>query len=1253
MSKKKAIKIATATAIATTAFVATAPVQSEAASNPVDKSVKKAKDQIRKAYDTYQKAAKQGKLASYSAMQKEITLAKKYYKAALAVADKKGGKKRGNYRKQIFDQKKLLTYAERYAYTVNINVTSAQANLEKALNSDNADEVIAARSALNSKLYAFNKSLAQVYGTDARKVLNSKYASPAKVKLANAAAVLAVYNAYKQIEDNLEIGKTSEAGLQIENVKADLDKLRASSSNFAKKVVAYAEKINEQYQQAISIYGSVKAVNSTTVEVTFKNGADASKFADKSKFTIEGLTIENALVKQGASNVILLTTSAQVAGKDYVVKHDGKTAGSFKGVAANGEVKDIKLHIDTNAVEFGKNKELVADVGVAGIEVTFAIDAPAGSLNDDKVLTAVSGQDGKAKVSYTRYEAGTDTITAYVTGDRTKQAVDKLVWGSETSPALSVVSVSPSSGKAANGASVTYKVKFSNPADLKEAVANAKLRVTFKEHLNKDFSTQLNAQVTNPITGETVTPYQSENNNQAALEIETDDNGIATFTVTGKNTSVTPIVWVDNLSAYHQQVTEKKIYAGDDDQRLDTRELRVYAPATSFEGAQAAHSIEVKAERTSEATLGNSNGRVYNVEVKDKDGKAYGGGVVTVGLKELDVDDSLNSETDAIIFHDNNDPAQDGTILGGNGTQQIKLRLDKNGKGEFTLVSNTQNDSATPVVWIDQNYDDTNHNKKQKLDKGEANKIAESTNFQKARVADAKLKKDDIDAGTQFTYEFLNQSGKAYLPDAPGTFDGQVSFNVENTGDTPIVITNGNLDNFRVTRGATIAADGTVTVEVGRTATVTGNIDKTTKGFISIRPLNTQSANPSVSVTATGVTSDKQLDPRDQSKSFTVGPVTDVLTVKYVPGTGGEYKGEIVAFDTKDKDGKFGKITIKRGDGSLVVIPYGLGDRLRHYYSTKAKAADLIDADYNSTTPINDVVDPNNPADYNEFDLFERALNVGDGIRVRYNQESSVFDLVNIGGVAADNKDKESGNRTEAVSRTLSANTVTGGVAGTFGGKAVTYVNAGDVIPFTLTFTDDAFVKRAGQFESSEYPFINFLLAGTDRKASYAAGNGSENFTLQYTVAATDQGPIDVDQTGVLVHGEVLNYTGKPVALNNSLTRNVAYADTLYVDNAAPVVVDAVTNKPDYQLKVKLSDNNLVGINDDTVKVIGGTADLWTGGGKQPWKYDAGTSTLTINFEYGLVADGETVIFEAADKLGNKAVITYKWNAAEKVWVKQ
>lgn len=209
------------------------------------------------------------------------------------------------------------------------------------------------------------------------------------------------------------------------------------------------------------------------------------------------------------------------------------------------------------------------------------------------------------------------------------------------------------------------------------------------------------------------------------------------------------------------------------------------------------------------------------------------------------------------------------------------------------------------------------------------------------------------------------------------------------------------------------------------------------------------------------------------------------------------------------------------------------------------------------------------------------------------------------------------------------------------------------MIPFTLTFTDDAFVKRAGQFESSEYPFINFLLAGTDRKASYAAGNGSENFTLQYTVAATDQGPIDVDQTGVLVHGEVLNYTGKPVALNNSLTRNVAYADTLYVDNAAPVVVDAVTNKPDYQLKVKLSDNNLVGINDDTVKVIGGTADLWTGGGKQPWKYDAGTSTLTINFEYGLVADGETVIFEAADKLGNKAVITYKWNAAEKVWVKQ
>ena len=58
--------------------------------------------------------------------------------------------------------------------------------------------------ALNSKLYSFNKSTAQVYGAEARKLLNNQ-AKPAKAKLISIKDEIAVYNAYKEIERYIEL----------------------------------------------------------------------------------------------------------------------------------------------------------------------------------------------------------------------------------------------------------------------------------------------------------------------------------------------------------------------------------------------------------------------------------------------------------------------------------------------------------------------------------------------------------------------------------------------------------------------------------------------------------------------------------------------------------------------------------------------------------------------------------------------------------------------------------------------------------------------------------------------------------------------------------------------------------------------------------------------------------------------------------------------------------------------------------------
>ena len=598
MSKKKAIKIATATAIATSAFVATAPVQSDAASNSVDKAIKKAKDQIRKAYDTYQNAAKQGKLASNSAVQKEVTLAKKYYAAALAEADKNGGKNKGNYRKQIFSQKTLLSYADRYAVTVRINLATPQANLDKALNSGDVAEVIAARSALSSKLYSFKKSVAKVYGYDARRVLTSQYVKPAQAKFASATDQLAVYNAYKQIENDITAGKLSEAGLKIDSVKADLDKLRASSSNLAKKIVADAEKTNEKYQQAISIYGSVKAVNSTTVEVTFKNGADASKLADKSKYSIDGLTIDKAVVKQD-SNTVVLTTSAQEAGKDYVVKHDGKTVGTFKGAAVAGDSISI-VTTETNALVPGQAVPLAANVGKAGIEVTFVIEPEKGSTSSERIVkTAVSDANGIATVTgYTRYNAVQDTVTAYITGKPDVRTVKTFYWGNQANKGSLTIEGDSQANKLTNGTAKTYTVTLKNPVTGK-AIEGATLNVTFKENLNTDFTPQRNATVTNN-DNETVTPYQSKDGQEAVVKIKTNKDGKATFTVTGTNATVTPIVFLDGSNQAWD--TNGGTLPNPADGRFDQGiELSAYAAPVTF--AVTEYKIAVEGQRTNYAAV--------------------------------------------------------------------------------------------------------------------------------------------------------------------------------------------------------------------------------------------------------------------------------------------------------------------------------------------------------------------------------------------------------------------------------------------------------------------------------------------------------------------------------------------------------------------------------------------------------------------------------------------------------------------------
>ena len=80
-------------------------------------------------------------------------------------------------------------------------------------------------------------------------------------------------------------------------------------------------------------------------------------------------------------------------------------------------------------------------------------------------------------------------------------------------------------------------------------------------------------------------------------------------------------------------------------------------------------------------------------------------------------------------------------------SEQGTVTLDSKGEAKFILASTHANDSAKPVVWIDQNFD--NNDRNQKLEAGEPVSVRANvapTNFQPVRVNDARLRVVDLTA---------------------------------------------------------------------------------------------------------------------------------------------------------------------------------------------------------------------------------------------------------------------------------------------------------------------------------------------------------------------------------------------------------------------------------------------------------------------------------------------------------------------------
>ncbi|MCS5502052.1 S-layer homology domain-containing protein [Lysinibacillus sp. A4] len=496
-----------------------------------------------------------------------------------------------------------------------------------------------------------------------------------------------------------------------------------------------------------TVDASIKAINNTTVEVTFDEEVNVDD-VKASNFKIDGLEVKNASVKQTNKKVVVLTTEAQTADKEYVLSYKEEEIGKFKGIAA---VIPTKIDVTTTSVQgvIGKEVTLKAQVTVAegqskaGIPVTFNIVSDNANVNAKIEVEALTDENGVASYSYTRYYEHNDNVAAYATSKSSVSSTGKVYWANKIQLAVSEITTG---NELANNTKKSYKVV---------GAKNTTYYVAIKENLEVNPDKIVDVKVQDHNNSNFVTPYELTTGKDEYAKVQTNANGEATFTLWGSNLSATPIVYLP--SSVNKTVT---------DLSYSKLALQSEAPTVKFSKIDKL-AITVAAEGTAESAeflaepktydQNSVGGRNYTVTVTDKDGKLAPEGTVAYvtfedGNFKGDVYFSTAKENFVKVTADT----------------PYKVTVGKEGKAQFHVAGKGATTFAKPTVFLNTSGD------KLALDKNDVQAVAEVTYFKAPVVNNAKLKVTDeygrtissTTAGKDafFTYQSVDQNGFDYRP---------------------------------------------------------------------------------------------------------------------------------------------------------------------------------------------------------------------------------------------------------------------------------------------------------------------------------------------------------------------------------------------------------------------------------------------------------------------------------------------------------
>jgi trimeric autotransporter adhesin len=622
--------------------------------------------------------------------------------------------------------------------------------------------------------------------------------------------------------------------------------------------------IKADFSGVAATTGTVKAINATTVEVTF---AEEIGNVDELKFAIDGLEIKNVAKKQSDSKTVVLTTAAQTAGKEYTVTVNGDTVGKFVGVSAVlptaiDIVEKSQQSVLGNQVTVKAKVSVTTGDSAAGIPVTFNIvtslygtQNPGSALNQAIVAEATTDANGVATYTYTRYAstaqqlATQDEVQAYATGKPAARSFAKVYWAAIQPLTITEVTTGATIN---NGGKKVYKVK----AALEHAEYNAPVGSQHPYKVNLGFKENVNVTPDKAVKGVTVTdssgrilgyPGQWTTSSTTGNEVEIllDKNGEGTFTLTGSNATVTPFVFVDQKSNVAN--------APDVLARFDETELFAQAASVTFAKAHnlaitlEAKGVENAAKYAAVPTLDakgnlprNTGGRSYVATVADLQGAVAGSRTPVYVSVAKGNSKTANNAANVYVYDEIGKKLHFVNYVGGKPTP-ILLNTDAKGQVKFKLLGDVDS-YATPTVFVDSG-DTTGA-----LDNNDLQQVGSIVYFGDVQVTKARLTVDgdsestvNVTDVTEFVYETVDQNDNPYyIPGVPvytATFELSTLYNTANViAGSYGTVTSGlgtvNQDNSKV---VVVTSDNqgraSIKVEAQAGTRVTANVSASTSTF--------------------------------------------------------------------------------------------------------------------------------------------------------------------------------------------------------------------------------------------------------------------------------------------------------------------------------------------------------------------------------------------------------------------------------------